>query len=1389
MPTDTETALPTTTIKQLHDGLAAIGFKVVGEEAGPNPRFGTATIAQLKTFQQRYKLPVTGELDPTSGGVLSLAALVATESDRAAVQAKLKQAMNNVPNSQLYSYWLARYAIMAGDYATAQTAIKPFLGQVLPLPELGSIIDPISQPSGPDVPHPENFYNYREGLIDQQTLDRLRSDMETLASSPQDYQQYLSQSHGIAVLDSTRFTAAIALARAALAALSAWQKGNRLAVNREFSLAMQSYNECQFQVQTYCDGGVVVTGTTISRIQNFLKQRQQDDRYSAFWGALRWRRTLLALWELAQNDREKPVGNDGSFSSAAAFLTSFTYIPDDPNWPLPTANNQMTRLDPLLIVMGSLWVPMAIGELNCQLRQFETALYGHFEQRGEGLPQKDLYGLLDLLDSQTNVDVQFRYWCEFIEIPFIRLLSLEALLDKADAEYKTGAKHHQSHLPLAQISYEQVGTIIAEDGQYEANIAQGRDNLVTSIQQRLHDNDTTSLAFRSLGKAITVPTITAVTSALPGLDRALGPHQSIATINGPGSTNPRVYAIGLFASAKLEQIKAGFNYLGYPADYVPPWRFSFLLDRARFFAEHAKNAQRDYLNFLSNAENEEFQEQSAAQNVEMEKSNIRIETARVDQALAEVSVSQAGVDSATQVAQDAKFRFENYVTFEETMSELDAESSILGGLASIAKAGTNVGELVASGFDIAGSFVKDQGRQAERDLERENLSMAITEADLAANIANKKLQEAQAGLVVAGLQRQAAILRHEFAVENLNYLRGKTLNADQWYRLANAIRRVSDTYLHYAIEVAFLAQQAYEFESDRLIEVIRFDYDLSDVGKMLAADFLLRDLDTLEQDLIVSEQTRQEQVRYVLSMSREYPETLRTLSETGEVTFSMRLEQLERHFPGLFMLRISSVDVQPVALMDPSRVTMELTHLGPGMIRLKAQPGTSPLNSRDVPASSDWLGTAGAEWPVKIQVSGPETAVFSGLSRQEAAGLSTTTASERGAFERLPGASSWRIDMSMKENKVVPGTLADVLITFVMSGYYDAKLNDAVTAAALSARPLATTSFISARSLLPDAYYSLVHYGRLDWDVSEGMLSLAGSPNELRNVAVALPLVQNGPELGRCYCRYPISIHVAPGTVNVLTALPQLTMTPNGLTLNCAFTGPASTQASWDFGDGTPLAQGATAAHTYARPGRFEIVTRLVQKNELIEYRSAVVVSATHPANAPLTVTPVFSASAVATDGTVTLTISTPGVTDVSLDCSAGIARGRADSGPLTLKLKPGTYLLDFLATRKLSARFYSKQRYLPAAPIVLNRDRIATNRTFDVTTGAETTASLNAFGALIFKNGNATVALSPVDRWTLELPLADNPWFVTVSPSDIAEFDGGELADAILGLEFMSTQ
>jgi len=40
--------------------------------------------------------------------------------------------------------------------------------------------------------------------------------------------------------------------------------------------------------------------------------------------------------------------------------------------------------------------------------------------------------------------------------------------------------------------------------------------------------------------------------------------------------------------------------------------------------------------------------------------------------------------------------------------------------------------------------------------------------------------------------------------------------------------------------------------------------------------------------------------------------------------------------------------------------------------------------------------------------------------------------------------------------------------------------------------------------------------------------------------------------------------------------------------------------------------------------------------------------------------------------------------------------------------------------------------------------------------------------------------------KWQLQRPAID--WFMNVSASDVAEFDGGELSDAVLSLEFVAT-
>jgi hypothetical protein len=884
-------------------------------------------------------------------------------------------------------------------------------------------------------------------------------------------------------------------------------------------------------------------------------------------------------------------------------------------------------------------------------------------------------------------------------------------------------------------------------------------------------------------------------------------------------TNPRVYAALLTAIARLEQLKAGFNYLGYLDTYVPPWRFPFLLERGRYFAEHAKNAQREYLNFLSNAEREEFQELSASQNVEMEKSNVRIETARVDQVLLEVQAAKESADLATLHAKNTAEAFKEYLEYDSVADEADQKSllgSILGGVAQVAGglATGNAALAIQGGvgfFDAAfGGSAQLDASAAQRQLEKHNLGRASAEAAQSAVIAQSQLSAASSGLLVAGLQRQAALLRHEFAVQNLSFLRNRILNAEQWYRLVAAIRSVSETYLRYSIELAFLAEQAYEFEADKRINVIRFDYDLSEVGNFLAADFLTRDLDTLEQDLVVTQRQRQQQVRYVLSMAREFPQALQDLRDTGKTTLSLRLEQLEKRFPGLYNLRIGAVDVLPVALLDPTRFSLELTHLGTSQVRLKTRPDTppgtpssSPLNTNDLPVpAGEWLSELQEQWPIKLRVTGPEADVFSGLTRQDATAVfAYATSGQRHAFEGLGAAAAWQVDFTARENQIVPGTLADLLITFTLSGYHDPELREAIASAASQTSTL--TTFLSAQQTAPDAFYEFNRTGRMVWRVRRDMLSLHGRLGRLCNIGMSLRPGVADVNFSRLLARVPVNFRIdgTNGTasgVTVFTPVPDIAVTQSApLTVQVRAALNTASELTWDFGDGTAVLRAARAGtepiraaqgtHTYAKPGRYVLTLRCVQDDSLSEFRVAVVVSRTQKLGDPLIVLPprfTFDTTKKS------LTVAASGAVQ-----EAGRvlwrARTRMVEGPsATFKLKPGHYTLELVAVRKLRFRAYGTQRYVQGdavPPLPLSGLSATTNRTFDES-GKETNGTgsptprpaRNELAARLFGAGE----ISPADDWTFEL-MAEDIVGVPAKAMSSEQLDLSDIQDVVLSMEY----
>jgi Tc toxin complex TcA C-terminal TcB-binding domain/PKD domain len=1202
-----------------------------------------------------------------------------------------------------------------------------------------------------------------------------------------------------------------------LEAIDYWHKANEESTAKRLANAEFFYEESQKAVVRYFEKfyttwpvkqlafNIVPEAPTAEKLRKVVTLLfDAKDSLTALWAKVRRRREAITFEELQGPDW-------GGFTPATKELFVVARIIRDPVFlaSLENSTNRQESLDYFALILATVFIPLARAEMNRLRRNFNAAI-------------EDYERLLTPYRKPASGSPLIWLTCDFIERPFILLALGETRFEKAEVQFKAAS---QGKADEARATYQSIPELFKDHGAYATRVTSAQTMLTA---QANHPIETASnqqdMTLQALGNDITVPGIISNTRELPGLSQTKAPGESWLllqdTVNGEviAETNPRIYALLLNAQARLLQIENGFNYIGYKNDYIPPWRFQFLLERARYFSEHAKNAQRDYLNFLSNAEREEFQEQSAAQAVEMEKANVRIESARVEQVAAEVTAARESWKLAQAVASNAQRRFTNYSNLDTHLRDLEGDSLRTSQRKSafnyaVGAATGNWGLAISSyteAFEIFGASpvrVQNQTARAQRSYEKENLNAAIFETGRAAVIAEIKYKVAQAGFTVSCLQRQASLLRHEFAIQNLQYLRSRTLNAEQWFRLANAIRGVADTYLRYAVELAFQSEQAYEFEADKRINVIRFDYDQSEVGDYLAADFLLSDLDTIEQDFIVNQRQRQQQVRYVLSLAREFPAALEELRKNGKVDFLLRLEQIEKRFPGLYNARVGMVDVLPVALMDSTRFSLDLTHTGSGQMRIKGQPdmrvgvqSESIFNVSDLPlADYDWTKTPKELWPVKILVNEPETAVFSGLSRQDAASAFPVASSgQRNAFEGRGLAGGWQIDMSARENQVVPDSLADLLITFTVSGYHDPGLRAAIDGAKLQTTAL--TSYLSARQIFPDAFYDFSCTGRMVWRVPREMLALNGDLGRLRNIGMSLRPGAPDAHFSRLMAQFQMNFRVnetggVASGVSLFTLIPETTVTQTApLTVAVRARSDAATELAWDFGDGTPILRTvrsgttpiapAEGAHVYAKPGRYVMKLRCVQNESLSEFRISVVVSRNQKLGDPLIIQPRIGFDTTAK----TVTIITTGAVQQAGRMLWRVGDLTAEGNSASFALKPGNYILDFAAVRKLNFKAYGAQRYVrESGSLPLQGFSAATNRTFNEN-GAETNGTgtpplpvRNELAKRLFDKG----AISPEDDWTFELIAQEILGLPAGTAVGAEELELSDIQDVVLSMEY----
>ncbi|WP_426594771.1 hypothetical protein ACPPVS_04325 [Cellulomonas sp. McL0617] len=505
---------------------------------------------------------------------------------------------------------------------------------------------------------------------------------------------------------------------------------------------------------------------------------------------------------------------------------------------------------------------------------------------------------------------------------------------------------------------------------------------------------------------------------------------AIAAAADPTSVddNPAVALPLTRARLRLSQIAAGQNFLGFAPDYLPPFSFEALQTNARYLAEHAGTMEQAYIQFKSQAENEEFREDQMDQQVDLAAASVVLEQDGVAQAQAGVAVAQRSKDYATTQltnAQEASTAFGDVRWELEELTELDAWAQ-----ASAVDHDDEV-KLTITGYDSFGSDHEPRNTVLQRlaaqrasltdDLEQGRLDREVAAAQSYQAVAQAQVVQAQAGVAVAQQRVAVAQLQQAQAEANREFLDLREFSSRHWYEMAQVMKGLAADYLDMATSVAWLMQRAYAAETARDLHKIRLDYRNAGAGDVLGSDVLLRDVDFFTVDFLTSTRSKKAPIKVSFSLAQLYPSALRALRTTGVANLQTTLEQLDRLYPGFYLHKVRAVEVQFVGVSAASGVHGTLRNIGVSHFRA-------------------------ADGSVQQLVYPPDVLPLSLYDARTDAIVLRADSQQLRLFENNGAATMWRLELPLGTNEVDLSALLDVYLVVYLDAFFDGGLEGTVKA-------------------------------------------------------------------------------------------------------------------------------------------------------------------------------------------------------------------------------------------------------------------------------------------------------------------------------------------------------
>ena len=523
--------------------------------------------------------------------------------------------------------------------------------------------------------------------------------------------------------------------------------------------------------------------------------------------------------------------------------------------------------------------------------------------------------------------------------------------------------------------------------------------------------------------------------------------------------NPTITTIVLQALTRLQQIDQGLNFFAFGPDYAPPFSFEYLQNTARYFAQQASQIEQRFIQFKSQAENEQLRRDQLEQQAEVARQSVVLEQRGVAEAQRGVDVavaSQAYAQRQLDNTRQAKEDFENNRWELLELAEAEAWAS-----ASAVDRDDQVkltwnGSYYSSNRKPRNQVLQDLAYQRGRlsqDLEAAKLNREIAAAQSYRAVAQAQVAQSQARVDMARQRVVVAQLQQKHSEQNRDFLDMREFGSQLWYDLAQQARRLKQRYLDMATEIAFLMERAYNAETERGLSVVRYDYQHTSSGNLMGADMLAVDIDYFTFDYLTTTKTKKLPVKKSISLADAYPMQFQSLKATGTCLFETALEDFDREHPGLYLAKVSNVELLFVGITQATSIAGSLRNIGVSRFRNSAGAVVPRLYPSDVMALSQYD------------------------IRQDAL-VFRSSPNDLRVFENSGIATSWQLDLPPSANDFDYRDILDVRLVLYYDGFFDPVLENQVKAT-LPATGSASRAF-SMRMSFPDELFYLRNQGEAE---------------------------------------------------------------------------------------------------------------------------------------------------------------------------------------------------------------------------------------------------------------------------------------------------------------------